>query len=170
MVNIKDEIEHNFSFLKEYEFIFDIPQSITNDCIIAIFKTSSLKIKLVKGGHRNDLHMELSNMEEDKWVSFHWFLKYFSNDDEYDINLHFDEKSQDIKIRHQMISISEELKKFIVKLIHFYVSKDYKENYKKLKNYIYIWCERRGLLATRKRKHKMRHFKLLEKIKDIIYR
>jgi len=150
MINIKDEIEINFSFIKEHEFIMNIPQSENKEDVIAIFMNSSLKIKLVMGGHRTDLHMELSKIEEnknnedDKWIAFHWFLKYFSGNDEYDINLYLKEKIIEIKIKQQIISLSKELKNIIIKLIQFFNSKDYENQYKKLEKYIHNWCDKRG--------------------------
>ena len=167
MKNIKDEIVNKFSFLKEYNFVFDIPQSVNKDGIIAIFKTSSLVIKLVMRGHRTDLHMELSKNEETNWIAFHWFLKYFSNDDEYDINLHLNEKNIETKIKQQIVSLSEELKSIIIKLNQFYNSYDYEEQLKKLNVYIHKWCEKRGLLATHKSKSISELNKFIKKLKKI---
>ena len=150
MKNLQNKIENNFSFLMNFGFEFSIPKSNTKNESIAIFVCPSFKIRLVQ--YHQELYLEFSKIfidkykSEEKWITFHWLIEYFSGKI-YKTNYFQEEKNYEVKINNQLISISNELKLYIDKVIDFFNSNNYDNQYKKLLTYINKRLKDCGILS-----------------------
>jgi hypothetical protein len=147
-----NEIETNFSFLAEYGFIIFIPQDDEMGDIRAVFTCPSFQIYLIQ--YRQELSLDLlktNNNEyksEEEWVAFPWLIEYLSGN-EYKTNFFEDESDYETKIKKQINSLSGELRTYINIIIEFYKSTDYKEQYAKLRDYIFKRLNDMGLLPVK---------------------
>jgi len=148
MANFKNQIENCFSFLTKYGFDINIYPNM-EESLVAIFNCPSFGIRILQSGHSKDLHMELKtvkNTDKEKWIAFHWIVKYLSNNNEYETNFFRDEINYDIRIMYQIITLSEILKVYIRSIIDFFDLENYEKQYEILHTYIIKNLKERGLL------------------------
>ena len=141
MENFVDDIKINFSFLAEYGFTITIPQSVEIDGIMAVFTSPSIRIRL-KQSHEEvtlDFTKIFTNgqLDNKRWITFCWIAEYLSGDDGYESNFFWNEKIYDKKIMKQIVSLSEDLRVLIIKIIDFFKSEGYEERDKKIDVYIH---------------------------------
>ena len=95
---------------------------------------------------RQEILLELSNTDKEKWIAFYWIIKYLSENTDYEISSFKEEKNEDVRMRYQVIRISEALEANIERIIDFFDPTNYKKQYEQLHSFIHADLSKRGLL------------------------